>query len=104
MKITTKSGSVYRGTVTRHPKLGPLLLVIKAGMEQAVPVIGVFPDRVPFVMATTSTEFDQRSGKVIGRNSAGVITLQFFATKVEVGMVLMNRRGFKSTEVVEVES
>ena len=98
MIITTKSGATYEAEVKQTSK-GPCLFASRNG-DKARPVIAIFPDRLPFLQATASTEWNGH--QVIGYNGAGTVTLKFDPAKVLRGMILANRRGLRSTEIVAV--
>jgi len=95
MKIVTKSGSVYDAVITAKG-----LLVQKLGGHETM-AIAIYTDRLPFLADTVRIE---SRGKVHeGFNSRGVRTLRFVVDQVHPGMILANRRGFRSTEIVSVE-
>ncbi len=102
MKVKTSSGAVYSVEVVSGHALGPVLRVQKDGHTPDY-VVAIFPDRVPFLTATVSTEWDPVRGQVIGRNDRGTITLRFVPTQIRVGMIFANRRGFRSTRIVSIE-
>jgi len=64
-------------------------------------VVGIFPDRLPFLEATTALRADGPD-KVVGWNSRGKITLRFRPLLLEIGMILANRHGLRSTPIVEI--
>jgi hypothetical protein len=96
MKVVTESGSVY--TLSLNDK--GTLMAEKKGM-QACPCVAVYPDRVPFVEDTVRV-VRQPDGKHAGYNEKGVRTILVVPTQVRVGMVLINRRGFRSTAIREI--
>jgi hypothetical protein len=62
--------------------------------------VAVYPDRLPFLMATV--EVRQEGNMAVGRNAKGVVTLRVVPDQVRKGMILANRRGLRSTEIVSV--
>jgi hypothetical protein len=100
MVITTVSGSRYQAEVATGEK-GPRLLVRKDGWDRPAPAVAIFQDRVPYLEATTNVSWDGR--QAIGTNSRGVVTLRLDPVKVCRGMILANRKGLRSTEIVSVE-
>jgi len=99
MLITTASGAQYFGEV-RQTERGPCLFVQKDGMASALPVVAVYPDRLPFLMATETVV--QEGDRAVGRHANGTVTIRVIPDQVRKGMVLANRRGFLSTTITAV--
>jgi len=100
MKVLTKSGSVYDLEVVDVPGKGRLLSAYKAGWPARSAVVAVYPDRIPFLEATETLR--REGDRVIGFNKQGTITLRFDPLQVRPGMILANRKGLRSTEIVSV--
>jgi hypothetical protein len=79
---------------------GLALQAQKDGYKPAI-VVGVFPDRLSFLMATDEVR-PRGDGKVEGFNRQGTRTLVFDPVQVRKGMVLANRHGFQSTPIAEI--
>jgi len=108
MLITTKSGSTYDVHPSTHGPNGelPCLEAFRNGVDGKnwnAKCVAVYPDRVEPFMDSKSFEFDEQSGKLVGRNAGGTITCQFYADQVRPGMVLVNTKGFKSTVITRVQ-
>ena len=99
MVIRTESGAAYQAEI-RTASNGPRLFVRKDGWPEAVPAVGIFPDRLPYLMATLKVVWDGR--QAIGLNARGTVTLRVQPTKVLRGMILANRRGLRSTRIVRI--
>lgn len=99
--VRTISGAEYQVTVRQTADGGLVLWARKQDEPTGRPVIAVFPDRVPYVEATASVRA-LPNGKVEGLNKDGVRTVLFDPTTILRGMVLVDRRGFRSTAVVAV--
>ena len=102
MIVRTESGAVYTVETISSQSKGPVLRVQKDGHTREC-VVAVFPDRVPFMMATIRTEWDFIRGQVTGYNARGTVTLRFVPTQVREGMIFANRRGFRSTRIVSIQ-
>lgn len=66
-----------------------------------LPVVAIFPDRLPCLMDTATLVRDGQ--RVAGFNKKGVRTLLLKPLDVKVGMILANRKGLRSTRIVKVE-
>ena len=100
--ITTASGAQY-SVVVKDTGNGPCIFVKKAGMSSAVPVVGIFKDRLPFLEATKAVKYDTSTQKCVGWNDKGIVTLRFDPLQIKPGMILANRRGFRSTTIVQIQ-
>ena len=94
MRIKTESGSVYEAVPTDKG-----LLVSKPGQSPQV-AVAVRPALLPNVLATVRVE---RDGPYhCGYNAQGGRILRIIPDQVMPGMILANRRGLRSTPIVEV--
>jgi hypothetical protein len=90
-----------------HPQMGPYLrakLVSPApaeGEKCEWAVIGVYPDRLPFLLATVDLEDVSSRDRLLvqGFNAQGVTTLRFEPLQLRRGMLMANRTGFVSGEI-----
>ena len=96
MTITTQSGSVY--TMTINSK-GVYMARREGGKWH--PVVGIYPDRLPFLMATVELQ-PLPDGRVEGFNEHGVRTLVFEPLQLRKDMILANRYGLRSTRIVKI--
>ena len=94
MKVVTHD-AVYKV----KPKDGYLKIITPDG--EKVKGVAVYPDRLPYMMATTKVEA-LADGQSQGYNSKGTKTLRVVPDKVEEGMVLANRGGFVTSRIKEV--
>ncbi len=101
MVIETKSGSVYEAEL-RSNRRGPVLFVRKAAGSKWWPVVAIYADRLPHLMDTVSVEPAAAGPFVVGTNAAGRQTFRLIPDQVRKGMVLANRRGFRSTEIGKI--
>ena len=93
MQVITESGAVYEIKYT-----GKALSAVKAGKEVGL-VIAVYPDRVPQLLRTVKVVEDHPFQ--IGYDSHGRQTCRFIPTQIRKGMILANRKGLRSTPIVE---
>lgn len=100
--ITTASGAQYSVAV-KDTGNGPCLYVQKKGMDKAIPAVAIFKDRLPFLEATKVVRYHNPTKKCVGWNDKGIVTLRFDPTQVKPGMILVNRHGFRTTRVVQVD-
>jgi len=97
----------YEVGEAEHPQMGPYLrarLVSPApaaGEKSEWAVIGVYPDRLPFLLATTDLEDVSNRDRLLvqGFNAQGVTTLRFEPLQLRRGMLMANRTGFVSGEI-----
>jgi hypothetical protein len=108
MFVTTSSGSQYQVIEVKGTgKFAGLTLLrarkwLVAGARYH-PVVGVFPDRLPFLESTTEwLAATDGSGKLEGFNQKGSRTLRLIPTALAKGMVLAGPTGLRSTEIVEI--
>jgi hypothetical protein len=94
--VVTKSGAKY--FVSMNEK--GVLCCIKEGWDKPTPCVGIFEDRLPFLMATKTIE--KVRDIIIGKNEKGVITLKVKPLDLKPGMILANRHGLRSTEIVSI--
>ena len=101
MIVTTTSGAQY--AVSPSPKGLEYSIIASNDADrigQSGMCIAVFDDRIPFVEATAKVTTEGRF--CVGYNAKGVRTLRFDPAKVLKGMRLVNRRGLRSTTIVNV--
>lgn len=99
MVVITESGSRYE-IEARSTKLGMCLFASKNGGESH-PVVGIFEDRLPHLLATVRLAVTPR-GVIVGYNARNRETFKFIPTQLKVGMILANRHGLRSTPIVAV--
>jgi hypothetical protein len=72
----------------------------KTGLENSIPVVAMFPDRLPCFEDTV--KWVKEGHKLAGYNKNGVRTLLFEQCQIQVGMILANKtRGLRSTRIVK---
>jgi len=96
MIVETSSGSLYTVVPTSKG-----LKIKKLGASVWNMAIAIFPDRLPFLMATV--KIVENGGFHEGFNAKGVKTLRFDPCQVRKGMILANRRGLRSTTIVSIK-
>lgn len=101
MIIETRSGAIYQVATHNDARRGPVLFVRKDGQDWT-PVVAIYRDRLPYLMDTVSIEKEACGPCVVGRNAAGRQTFRLIPDQVRPGMILANRRGFRSTEIVKI--
>lgn len=101
MLVKTESGSVYHVRVVHRGDGTFGLVAYKCGQVE-YPVVGVYPDRLPHVEATVKVIHDRRSGTDVGYNENGKVTCRFYPVQLKVGMILVNRKGLRSTRIVSI--
>lgn len=97
MQITTKSGAVYYGSIS------PMGTLMVSKGKEPVSAVGIFPNRLPFFKATVKWVYEGTKGVLQGYNAKGTRTIKVEPHKVLPGMILVNPRGLRSTEVVSVD-
>ena len=95
--LRTQSGSLYLADVS---STGDVLRVRKSGWTAARKALAVYPDRLPFLKATTKWLKD--GGYVLGYNAKGTRTVRLRPDQLKVGMVLWSPEGLESTTIVEI--
>jgi hypothetical protein len=93
-KVQTESGSVYDVEFVEKG-----LKVSKDG-GPAQMAIAIHPKLLPNVKATVRVE--QQGPYHCGFNEQGNRTLRVIPDQIRTGMILANRRGFKTTRIVKV--
>jgi len=102
--VRTRSGDLYllkAKASESAPALPVFLWARKVGSPDTVPVIGIFPDRLPFLLSTVTWAAGP-GGKLDGFNAKGTRTLRFDPLKLSKGMILANRHGLATEEIVEI--
>jgi len=93
--LRTQSGSLYLADVTTN-----VLRVRKSGWTAPRKAVAIYPDRLPFVKATTKWLKDGEY--VLGFNAKGTRTVRLRPDQLKVGMVLWSPEGLESTTIVEI--
>jgi hypothetical protein len=81
---------------------GTQLWAVKTGRTDHTLVIGIYPDRLPFV-ASSSVWQVQPDGRLAGFNSNGVRTVLLVPDQLRPGMILYNPNGLLSTRIVRIK-
>ena len=95
MQVLTESGSHYYLTVTDKG------LLCQKDDGWAGVGVAIYPDRLPFLVASTKVVVHP-DGVTEGFNAHGNRTVKLRLEQVRCGMILANRRGFKSTRIIQV--
>ena len=104
-KLMTKSGTVYN-IRPFHSKRGNSVLHAERngsdGRKWKCECVAIYPDRFETFMATKTFETSPQ-GKLIGRNKNGKVTCQLWPDMIKKGMILVNKSGFRSTEITKIK-
>ena len=95
MHIYTQSGSEYLVFVGEKALS---FRRIRDGFEGHC--VAIFPNREKFLQDTVTVT--TKNGVTEGFNAAGIRTAKFELRKIEVGMILANRRGFRSSPITKI--